>query len=144
MSRHIHDIDYAEFIKAKEYVDKFKILLNSSTNLCANVKGSSTSPYQVTLIKNHKYLEIEGHCSCPAFDRYLECKHIAAVIKYGTGEFFQQWDPEYYFLGARKLKFDDICYSRKLTFKDLHQSFLEDNHLPSQNNPLNFYQETPK
>lgn len=144
MSRHIHDIDYAEFIKADSYADKFQILFNSENQILAQVQGSTKTPYEVKLLKHPIHLEVEGHCSCPAFKTNLECKHIAAIIKYGTGEFFRTWDPEFYFIGTYKLNIDASISSKKLTFKDLHQSFLEDNDLPSQNNPLNFYQDSPR
>ena len=147
LSRHIHDIDYAEFIKAQDYADKFRILLNTENKLFAQVQGNSARSYQVTLKKSPMLLEVEGNCSCPAFDTYLQCKHIAAVIKYGDGEFFKNWDLEYYFSGTDEVHIDipaEKMITQKLTFKDLHQNFLENNRLPTQNNPLNFYEEPPQ
>lgn len=82
--------------KARDYVscDFVKIKKIENNKVRAVVLGSF--PYTVTL-KIEKN-DIGGRCSCPAYDNYGPCKHMAATtlvllsIQNGKGKYAQKWN----------------------------------------------------
>lgn len=146
MKRFILNINHTEFIKAQDYADKLSIFENAKNELHAYVQGSDATPYHVGLVKHPLQKEVEGHCTCNAFEHNFQCKHIAAVITFGEGEFFEIWNSDYTFIASEDYiaSHKEMTSTRtpKVNFKDIHQNFLrEQKYLTPQVNPESFYRQ---
>jgi hypothetical protein len=98
MPRFIHNLPQEEFQKAQGYLDKISVVDSTKKRIKANVQGSASSPYQVSLQKSEMHEEVYGFCSCMQFISKGHCKHIAAVILKESGDFFDDWNGDFEFI----------------------------------------------
>src|SRR5690606_10744524 len=151
----LEGISNSEYLKGRAYLNKIKYLEHSPYLLKAQVQGSSRAPYHVQLIRDDQNEVIFGRCSCPAYESYDECKHIAAVVLDGKGNILKnlnnfyfesmEYADDYLFDGAD----DDHHFFMpraplKKTFGQLYKNFqwaLEEAKASSKEDLDNFYQE---
>lgn len=65
------------YSRGVEYYEDGMIELTSKTEKKVKAKCLGSSLYEVTLELTDK--ELTGNCTCPAFDSFEPCKHIATV-----------------------------------------------------------------
>jgi uncharacterized Zn finger protein len=70
-------IDEPYFSRGEEYVQQRLVKISSMSDTWIKGKIVGTNVYAVKL--EYKHNELSGICSCPAFEQFGPCKHLAAL-----------------------------------------------------------------
>ena len=74
---------HAVFVRGFDYFSGGRVLAftwsKDNTELTTLISGSSI-PYQIKITYDHDADNLEYHCTCPAWERYDQCKHVVCTL----------------------------------------------------------------